>query len=267
MKIDWTEFKKGFDQEQVKEGAAGGGKLVSEILDGVKNTGSRIWEKIKPLIGRRGVPKSAPDVPTPRAPAPDVPTPRAAPHVPTPRAPAPDVPTPPRPARPSVKPAVAVGGAVAGAGMYEAVKNQIGNTVGQLEGLLGGAPGLLSGLLSGSGASGRPEQSLGYLLPSQHGGVSSLKNPLSVYNPAQPIFKRAGIMDDVADAARKRMVNSVLNEVTKTNPLGVDSPRQQSTSHNSEKEIQLVSEYPEIKEMLKNEENKAYLERLLKEQA
>jgi hypothetical protein len=32
-----------------------------------------------------------------------------------------------------------------------------------------------------------------------------------------------------------------------------------------EKEIELTSKYPEIAEILKNEQNKAYLERLLKE--
>jgi hypothetical protein len=248
MKIDWTEFKKGFDQEQVKEGAAGG-KLVGEILDGVKNTGSRIWETIKPLIGRKG------GVPAP------------APHVPKPHVPAPDVPVNPSKGVNPIKPAVAAGTVFAGKGVIEEGKNKLNELASLVGNTLGAAPGLLSSLFSGQGRMPQAGSAPGYVLPPQRGGVSSWKNPLTVYNSNQPFFKRAGIMDDVTDAARKRVVNSVLNEVTKTNPLGVDSPRQQPIPHNTEKEIQLVSEYPEIKEMLKNEENKAYLERLLKEQA
>jgi hypothetical protein len=239
MKIDWTEFEKGFTQEQVKEGAAGG-KLVGEIIDGIKNTGIKIWDKVKPLFGGKGV----------HAPAPHVPTPHANPK--------------------GISPtgaATAAGAVLAGKGLLEGGKNKLNEISSLVDNALGAAPGLLSSLLSGRGGMTQAGPAPGYVLPPQHGGVSSWKNPLTVYNSNQPVFKRAGIMDDVTDAARKRMVNSVLNEVTKTNPLGVDSPRPQPIPQNTEKEIQLVSEYPEIKEMLKNEENKAYLERLLKEQA
>lgn len=237
MKIDWSELQKGFDEEQVKEAGIG---------SALKGIGSKLIEGIKGILGRGGKPSVHP------APTPHVSTPHATPQ--------------------GSNVGKAIGAGVAAATIpaayntYNSAKNWLGNSA---EGVAEASPGLLSLLNQAAGGQSASQggTSPGYMLPSQHGGVSTWRNPLSVHNPSQPVFKRAGIMDDVADVARKRVVNSVINEVTKTNPFGVDSPRPQMAPQNSEKEIQLVSEYPEIKEMLKNEENKAYLERLLKEKA
>lgn len=237
MKIDWAELQKGFNEEQVKEAGIG---------SALKGIGGKLIEGIKGMLGRGGKPSAHP------APAPHAPTPHA------------------NPQGSNVGKAIGTGAAVAAIpaayDAYNSAKNWLGNSA---EGVADAAPGLLSLMnqVAGGQSASQGGSSPGYMLPPQHGGVSTWRNPLSVYNPSQPVFKRAGIMDDVADVARKRVVNSVINEVTKTNPFGVDSPKPQMTPQNSEKEIQLVSEYPEIKEMLKNEENKAYLERLLKEKA
>ena len=241
MKIDWSELQKGFDEEQVKEAGIG---------SALKGIGGKLIEGIKNMLGRGG--KPAPHAPAPHASTPHAPAPHAAPR--------------------GSNVGKAVGAGVAAASIpaaynaYNSAKNWLGNSA---EGVAEAAPDLLSLMNQSAGgqSASRGGSSPGYMLPPQHGGVSTWRNPLSVHNPSQPVFKRAGIMDDVADVARKRVVNSVINEVTKTNPFGVDSPRPQMAPQNSEKEIQLVSEYPEIKEMLKNEENKAYLERLLKEKA
>jgi hypothetical protein len=157
--------------------------------------------------------------------------------------------------------AAATTAGIVGKGAYDAGKNLLGGAQDTLLGLTNHLPSLLAGA---QGQQSVQTQGPGYVLPPQRGGVSSWKNPLSVYEPTRPVFKRAGIMGDVTNIAKNRIANSVINEVTKTNPLGGDIS-EHAPAQPSEKEIQLVSEFPEIKEMLKNEENKAYLERLLKD--
>lgn len=68
--------------------------------------------------------------------------------------------------------------------------------------------------------------------------------------------KKASIVDAFAGAAGRKMVDNVLN----TAIAPTDNPAE---AHAKEKEIELTSKYPEIAEMLKNEQNKAYLEKLL----
>ena len=128
--------------------------------------------------------------------------------------------------------------------------------------------------LGGGGAqkpSAAPRPAGNMILPS-NGNVSSLLAPRMQYNPGQPMVvqasldsKFAGVMDDITDVAKKRMVNHVVNEITQTNPLGMSMQANKPVEDRKEKEIELTSKYPEIAEILKNEQNKAYLERLLKE--
>jgi hypothetical protein len=70
--------------------------------------------------------------------------------------------------------------------------------------------------------------------------------------------KKAGIGDAIATAASRKMLDSVFEATT---PPPVDRMAQQA----KEKEVELTSKYPEIENMLKDQQNKAYLEKLLKE--
>jgi len=68
--------------------------------------------------------------------------------------------------------------------------------------------------------------------------------------------KKANIVDAFAGAAGRKMVDNVLNSA-------ITPTENTAEAYAKEKEIELTSKYPEIEEMLKNEQNKAYLEKLL----
>jgi hypothetical protein len=69
------------------------------------------------------------------------------------------------------------------------------------------------------------------------------------------------LYDPLLWAARNRVANHVLNEVTKTSPSGAGE-RAKLTEENPKK-IELTSKYPELAKLLEDEENKAYLNKLL----
>jgi hypothetical protein len=102
-----------------------------------------------------------------------------------------------------------------------------------------------------------------YLTPDP-GTVSSISRPRAYASP----IKQADIMDMFGDAINRRIANSVLNQVTKTNALGysTDNPVQAPAAPHAEnrsKELELVAKYPELENLLKDEANKAYLKKLL----
>jgi len=68
--------------------------------------------------------------------------------------------------------------------------------------------------------------------------------------------KQADIFDAVGGVALRRTINKALD--TASAPAKLEAPH--------EKELEIVSEYPEMAQLLKDKQNKAYLERLLKEQ-
>jgi hypothetical protein len=102
-----------------------------------------------------------------------------------------------------------------------------------------------------------------YLTPDP-GTLSSISQPRAYASP----IKQADIMDMFGDAINRRIANSVLNQVTKTNALGysTDNPVQTPATppaKNRSKELELVAKYPELENLLKDEANKAYLKKLL----
>ena len=87
------------------------------------------------------------------------------------------------------------------------------------------------------------------LTPQQ--GVHSLSNP----KVAQLLEKRSDVITKaLSDAAKRRMANKVLDVVT---------PEQETEEKRSPEELEVVTKYPELAKMLEDEQNKAYLGRLL----
>ena len=80
-------------------------------------------------------------------------------------------------------------------------------------------------------------------------------------NSGEPIKVGGDLVTDALTAAvRNRLANKAIDAVTlgpkagdPLNPAGED------------KKLEIISKYPEMAELLKKEENKAYLEKLLKE--
>ena len=89
------------------------------------------------------------------------------------------------------------------------------------------------------------------LTPQQ--GVHSLSNPMPKMSEFQE--KKADVITKaLADAAKRRMANKVLDVVT---------PDEEEQAEQSPEELEVVTKYPEMAKMLEDEQNKAYLSRLL----
>ena len=100
------------------------------------------------------------------------------------------------------------------------------------------------------------------------GEVGSLSSPnmgegfVDNFKKTGELAKKADLVTDaLARAAQMRLANKVIDSVS------VPQQAHTATSPDDSKKIELVSKYPEMAEMLNKEENKAYLEKLLKEQS
>jgi len=69
-------------------------------------------------------------------------------------------------------------------------------------------------------------------------------------------LKEAGVADAVSKAIQTRAINKVLDKAEEEG---------RAESKPSEKEVEITSKYPEMQKMLEDKQNKAYLERLLKD--
>lgn len=69
--------------------------------------------------------------------------------------------------------------------------------------------------------------------------------------------KEAGVVDIVGKTLQNRVTNEMIDKIVKK------ENKNKPETHS--KEIEITSKYPEMENILKNKENKAYLERLLKE--
>jgi hypothetical protein len=87
-------------------------------------------------------------------------------------------------------------------------------------------------------------------------GVNSLSTPPLKLAAA----KTASMVDAVENALRGRMINKALDKVMMPAENAVQAPVK------SEKELELVSQHPEMAKLLEDKQNKAYLQRLLMEQ-
>lgn len=144
----------------------------------------------------------------------------------------------------------------------------VSNMVGEAAGTVGKyAPLAMAGLAALSRGGNRPPQQMMYnpygpkprsILDTTQMDPHSLAAPqMFAEKLAAYLQKKAGIADAVAGAASRKVLDSVFD--SSAHPM-VDPVLQQQ----KEKELELTSKYPEIEQMLKNEQNKAYLEKLLK---
>jgi hypothetical protein len=176
-----------------------------------------------------------------------------------------------------------------GVGAYNKVQNVVGAVGDMGSAVVKGAPLLLGGILAmgAAGAMGKkqapqvPQQAF----PGQRKSVLSYDtmgvntqfkpgpiayNGNGQYKMGSENTKAANqAIDSLLWAARNRVANHVLNEITQTDPshgsVGVVKPQGSVEAQTQDPEaIALTSEYPEINEMLKNDETRAYLEKLLK---
>jgi hypothetical protein len=136
------------------------------------------------------------------------------------------------------------------------------NTIGKY------APVAMAGLAALSGGGNRNQPQMGYnpyMRPRQQSILNTTTmDPHSLGAPqmfaeklAAYLQKKAGIGDALTNAASRKVLDSVFDAAT---PNPVDRVAQQA----KEKEVELTSKYPEIEDMLKDQQNKAYLEKLLK---
>jgi hypothetical protein len=237
MQIDWNEFSRGIEAELEKSAAPSFRPLL--------NTGRNLWNSGKSAVGQ--IPGAA----------------RSAFNT----------------AKSLMLPAAGVGlgayGANWGYNKFQGLQGAFGQGWDALSKL---APvGIMAALASGMrgnsaggnaqmmmAGGGRPQS----LLNVNPGGVTSLRSPKAgpafSIAPESPMQVKLAFFDPIMWSARNRVANHILNEVTKTNPLSMDLPNK--TNLNEEetaKNLELVTKYPELENLLKDEQNKAYLKKLL----
>lgn len=119
----------------------------------------------------------------------------------------------------------------------------------------GGLGGYLLSRKKKNDLTGTPQSVVNINLGGRRGGLLDY-DPSGVGSLSS--IKMGSITDALASAAGRRMADKVLN-----NAVGV--PAQEPVRHTDPRAIELTSKHPEIAEMLKNEQTKAYLEKLLEE--
>ena len=143
-------------------------------------------------------------------------------------------------------------------GIYKGIPKAMDN-IGKFAPLAMGAMMLPSLMGKGQqGGAGQPivvnnymGQKPNVLTPQQ--GVHSLSEPMPKMSEFQE--KKADIITKaLADAAKRRMANKVLDVVT---------PEEEVEEKRSPEELEVVTKYPEMAKLLEDEQNKAYLSRLL----
>ena len=86
------------------------------------------------------------------------------------------------------------------------------------------------------------------------GNVGSLSSPSTLKYGS---VKKAAVIDAIGNATRNRLANKLIDKVM--------AGKQQEATTSKEKELEIVSKYPEMAKLLEDQQNKAYLERLMKE--
>jgi hypothetical protein len=86
------------------------------------------------------------------------------------------------------------------------------------------------------------------------GNVGSLSSPSTLKYGSE---KNAAIIDVLANATKNRVANQLIDKVI--------ASKQPEVAEVKEKELEIVSKYPEMAKLLEDEQNKAYLQKLMKE--
>lgn len=149
--------------------------------------------------------------------------------------------------------------------MYQAAKAVPGQVANFAKSVAPAAGAMLMSGLNKSPVQPTATQSNNVALTHNTSGVNSLGAPkMAMFGLRDKLA--GGVMEALTDAAKRRVANSVLNEFTTTNPLGMDLPAQAQKQQEAKK-LELVSAHPEIAQMIENPQTKAYLERLLQTSA
>lgn len=103
------------------------------------------------------------------------------------------------------------------------------------------------------------------LLSQPKSSVGSLASTNTFDNAAGPMVaqasyadKIAGLVDTVAGVVRNRAINDIIDK-----SVGAEEPST-AAPEATEKEVEITSKYPEMTKLLEDEQNKAYLQKLLK---
>lgn len=139
-------------------------------------------------------------------------------------------------------------------------------------GAFGGGAGGAAGVPAATGALGGSLTKRS-LIPKASGTASvySLaENPMAIadFHNIAPTKVAGAMFDSLAWAAQNRAANAVLNSTTGTTPTGQVAGRADGRAGQAlptTQELEIISKYPELQEILEHPENKAYLERLLQE--
>ena len=86
------------------------------------------------------------------------------------------------------------------------------------------------------------------------GNVGSLSSPSTLKYGSE---KNAAIIDVLANATKNRVANQLIDKAI--------ASKQPEVAEVKEKELEIVSKYPEMAKLLEDEQNKAYLQKLMKE--
>lgn len=80
----------------------------------------------------------------------------------------------------------------------------------------------------------------------------------SVGSLSSPSIKTSGLVDTVAGVVRNRAINNLIDKSV------ASEDQAEGTPEAAEKEVEITSKYPEMSKLLEDEQNKAYLQKLLK---
>jgi hypothetical protein len=80
----------------------------------------------------------------------------------------------------------------------------------------------------------------------------------SVGSLSSPSIKISGLVDTVAGVVRNRAINNLIDKSV------ASEDQSEGTPEAAEKEVEITSKYPEMSKLLEDEQNKAYLQKLLK---
>jgi hypothetical protein len=75
---------------------------------------------------------------------------------------------------------------------------------------------------------------------------------------SSPTIKSGGIVDTVAVAVRNRAINNLIDKSVSSEESDTNAPEV------AKKEVEITSKYPEMTKLLEDDQNKAYLQKLLK---
>jgi len=141
-------------------------------------------------------------------------------------------------------------------GQAQAGLDNLGNIASSIAPL--GLAAMMSGGMGGGGG-GQQGQTVNNYYGNQ-GSRPTIFNQskASVGSLSSPSIKTSGLVDTVAGVVRNRAINNLIDKSV------ASEDQAEGTPEAAEKEVEITSKYPEMSKLLEDEQNKAYLQKLLK---